>query len=48
MAIARQACSRQKEILVAAISRQATEHGMERWRRGQARVSRIYARVIPS
>ena len=30
MAIARQACSRQKEILVAAISRQAAEHGLEK------------------
>ena len=30
LAIAGQACSRQKEILVAAISRQAEEHGLER------------------
>jgi len=30
MAIAEQACSRQKKILVAAISRQATEHGLEK------------------
>ena len=30
LAIARQACSRQKEVLVAAIARQAKEHGLER------------------
>ena len=34
MTIAEQACARQKKILVAAISRQAAEHGLERWRRG--------------
>ena len=30
MAIARQACQRQKDILVRAISRQAAEHGLDK------------------
>jgi len=51
MAIAEQACTWQKKILVAAISRQAAEHGLEKLAAAFlgmecARISERYRRII--